>query len=277
MAATTEAACADRLAAQPRVGEIGGSRPAAPPPRPPPDRRGRRRLEQRQARSRGRAARYRDRRGRNARREAPGRACPCRPAAGPSTRDDHGLRGVIRRPADRSPAPSPFISATKSGKAGVDRRAVVDARPARAPPCRAPGTPWRCGGRAGSRSCAPPARRAAGAVDDRDRRPRSRRATPQAASPRGDRRQPVALLDPQLGRGRASPCGPWRRRRRRRGSDIRRSCAARARPARRRRASGSPRTTRSATGSPPVIARVARARSRRPSRAASRRARCAAG
>ena len=75
------------------------------------------------------------------------------------------------------------------------------------------------------------------------------------------RSQPVALLHLQLGQAR--PCAFRRRRRRqgRRARDIRRSCSARAPPARRTPFSLECRTRMSATGSPPSLRSLRKATS----------------
>ena len=130
----------------------------------------------------------------------------------------------------RMVAPSSVHQRDEAGKAGGDRRAVVDARPARAPPAPAPGRPWRCGGRSGCATSPPPGGGppSPSHLDpvvtggDRDT------AGLEAA---GDRLEPVALLDPQLGQ----PLHPRRARGRRPRpppeSETRRSSTAPARPA----------------------------------------------
>ena len=137
------------------------------------------------------------------------------------------------------------------------------------PACRAarPMTrkPWRCGGRGGSRPCRR-RRRLAAAVRRSGRRPRSRRSTPLAAQPGGDRGEPVGFLDAQLVEPVHQRRRPRRRRRRRRASDIRRSSTARARPAPRRPSAREARTRRSATSSPPSLRAVQVVDRRRPSR-----------
>ena len=107
----------------------------------------------------------------------------------------------------------------------------------------------------------PAARRAAGRCHARSgRRPRSRPARrwpPAARRWRRAGRSP----SPATPSGRACAWCPRRRRRRRRGSDIRRSCWARAPAARRRRAARRAGTTRSPTGSPPSMRRFSTAMS----------------
>jgi len=150
---------------------------------------------------RGRAARNRDGRGR--RKAASRRASVPLPAAeGPSTATISGRLVGHPRQAAGSPARSPRragSSAGEAGEAGVDRRRIVDGD-RRRDAMRAPGRPWRCGGRGRWRRWRRRPRlaragdgEAVGAGLDRDAA---------GGKPGGDGRQPVLSLT----RSSASPC-----------------------------------------------------------------------
>ena len=147
------------LVAQPRVGEVAGL--------------DRRRRRGRCRRVGGIAAgcqhaprhgaverrRYRDAPGRNV--AASRRASVPLPDGGrPVDGDDHAARGARSR---RRGAVHQRDESPESWWRWWRRRRPA---PAAAPPCPAPGTPWRCGGRAGWRSSAPPGGGPPSPVDD---------------------------------------------------------------------------------------------------------------